>query len=506
MNRVLRAALVMGASSLVTIGAGVARNKIAATLLGPEGIGTLGLLATGLLVISTALGLGLGQSGVRQVAHATVQETELESSDALTSTARALVLGTNALGVLAAVLILVLHQLLARLAQRDDWTTLLALWLAVGAWATIALTGRTALVNGLNRIRLLAQINAWGAVGGSAVGVVAVWVWRHDGLGAMIAAPPLVSWLVSVIATRELVPRATPNVRENRAPNVDPEREHRLGRVLLRDLWGPFVRMARLGVAISAGLLLSTATQFGVRVWLERTLSLEAAGQFQAAWNIANVYLGFALGAIAAEYYPRVSAMSDQPEQLNRAVTEELELIISLVLPIILLMIVLAPQITHLLYAPEFEPAVSVLRWQLTGDVAKVGVWTLGFLLLARESKRRFFYTELVWNIVYAIGVGLSVRTFGLTSSGWVYMIAYLVSLGLCLYFARLETGFRLGGSALRLIVIAFVLALATVLLVEMAGVWGWWLAVGLTIFSSLWGLARLRSLSGLSLSLRGAK
>jgi enterobacterial common antigen flippase len=506
MNRVLRAALVMGASSLVTIGAGVARNKIAATLLGPEGIGTLGLLATGLLVISTAFGLGLGQSGVRQVAHATVQDTELEFSDILANTARALVLGTNALGVLAAVLILILHQPFARLVQYDSWTTLLALWLALGAWATIALAGRTALVNGLNRIRLLAQINAWGAVGGSAVGVVAVWVWRHDGLGVMIAAPPLVSWLVSVIATRQLVPRAAPIARENRVPNIDPGQEHRLERGLLRDLWGPFVRMARLGVAISAGLLLSTATQFGVRVWLERTISLEAAGQFQAAWNIANVYLGFALGAIAAEYYPRVSAMSDQPEALNRAVAEELELIISLVLPIILLMTVLAPQITHLLYAPEFEPAVSVLRWQLTGDVAKVGVWTLGFLLLARESKRRFFFTELVWNIVYAVGVGLSVKYFGLTSSGWVYTIAYLVSLGVCLHFARLETGFRLDGSALRLMVMAFVLALLTTLLVETAGVWGWWLAVGLSVCSSLWALVRLRSLSGLPFSIRGAR
>ena len=493
MNRVLRAALVMGASSLVTIGAGVARNKIAATLLGPEGIGTLGLLATGLVVISTAFGIGLGQSGVRQVARA-AGDTELGDSNALASTARALVLGTNALGFLAAMLIAALRQPIAQFVLHDASASLLVIWLAVGVWGTIALSGRTALVNGLNRIRLLAGINAWGAVLGSALGVAAVWVWRRDGLGVMIAAPPLISWLVSVIATRGLVSRAVPTMLENHVLDDTFEQEHRPRRDSLRNLWKPFARMARLGVAISAALLLSTGTQFGVRLWLERTLSLETAGQFQAAWNIANVYLGFALGAIAAEYYPRISAIADQPEQLNRAVTEELELILSLVLPVILGMIVLAPQITHLLYAPSFEPAIAVLRWQLAGDVAKVGVWTLGFLLLARESRRRFFFTELVWNIVYAIGVGISVGRFGLVSSGWVYAIAYIVTLGVCLYFAHLETGFQLGGAALRLMVSAFALALLTTVLVETAGIWGWWLAVGLTIFSSVWALMRLRS------------
>lgn len=503
MNRVLRAALVMGASSLVTMGAGVARNKIAALLFGPEGVGTLGLLTTGLVVLSTAFGLGLGQSGVRQVAQTARQDAELEGSSNLPTTARALILGTNALGLLAAVLIVILRQPLAQFVLHDGSAEPLMLWLAVGVWGAIALSGRTALVNGLNHIRLLAQINASGAVVGSTVGVVAVWLWRRDGLGVMIAAPSLVSWLVAVIATRGIVPRAVPTMLEDPVPDGIHAQEHRQERSSLRK---PFGRMIQLGVAISAGLLLSTGTQFGVRLWLERALGLEAAGQFQAAWNIANVYLGFALGAIAAEYYPRVSAIANQPEQLNRAVAEELELILSLVLPVILLMIVLAPQITHLLYAQEFEPAIGVLRWQLAGDVAKVGVWTLGFLLLARESRRRFFLTELVWNIVYAVGVGFCASRFGLISSGWVYVIAYILSLGLCLYFAHLETGFRLGGATLGLMVFAFVLALLTTVLVQMAGLWGWWLAVGLTACSSVWALTRLRSLSGLPLSLPGAK
>ena len=48
----------------------VVKNKIAAVLIGPEGIGILGIFNSAIRVIQTGAGLGVSQSAVRDVSEA----------------------------------------------------------------------------------------------------------------------------------------------------------------------------------------------------------------------------------------------------------------------------------------------------------------------------------------------------------------------------------------------------------------------------------------------------
>jgi enterobacterial common antigen flippase len=468
MNRVLRAAIMMGASSLVTIAVGAARNKVIALTLGPEGLGALGLISTALLVLTTIFSLGMGQSGVQSIS-----STNAKNPALVPTYARALLFGTLALGTLAAACIVFFQQSLAVFVLHDPKEAHQIRWLAIAVFASVALAGQRAYLNGIGQLRLLAQSSAIGSFLGGSLAVVAVLLFKRDGIGMAVAAVPLGLWLTSLVS----------GWRFNASTGV----------ISWSALLGPTKTMMQLGVAVSGAMLVTTMTQFFVRAWLEHTLGLAEAGKFQAAWDVSSAYMGFVLGALAAEYYPRISGVVDNVAALNGAVNQEFELMLLIGVPAILLTMLVAPQLIQLLYAQDFASATMILRWQLVGDVGKIGVWTIGFLMLARTARRKFFLAELSWNLVYALLIVAFASRFGIGVSGWAYLIAYATNLALCLRVVRLETSFKLSSGARQALGLGVVAVLISFVSLEFGGAFGWWLSLVIFLVSLIFSIKTLR-------------
>jgi PST family polysaccharide transporter len=62
--------VLIGGSSILNVAFSVVRNKAIAVVLGPEGIGLMGLYSLVADLAQTVAGLGINASGVRQVAEA----------------------------------------------------------------------------------------------------------------------------------------------------------------------------------------------------------------------------------------------------------------------------------------------------------------------------------------------------------------------------------------------------------------------------------------------------
>jgi len=68
---ILKSTALLGGSSFINILIGMIKTKIVALLLGPSGVGFMGVLSSLQQIVTTVTGLGLNTSGVRQIAHAT---------------------------------------------------------------------------------------------------------------------------------------------------------------------------------------------------------------------------------------------------------------------------------------------------------------------------------------------------------------------------------------------------------------------------------------------------
>lgn len=427
-RQILRSSSIIGGASVVNVVIGLLRNKVAALLLGPAGVGIIGLLQNIVATASAVASLGMGNAATRQVAEAAAED----GAPGLGPLRRALFWGT---AILAAVGTLALW--LARGPVADalfgsrDYQTEVG-WLGLAVGLTIIGLIQLAILTGLRRIGDVARVTIASAGIGSAVAVAALFAFVEAGIVPFVLAPPL----VAVFAGWFYLARALPP-----RPSA-PASARRLA---------PYWRaMAAFGVPVMVGGLLSTGGQLAVRAMIQNGLGAHALGYFQASWILSMTYLGFILSAMGTDYYPRLSAAVSDPPAANGLVNDQLEVVVLLAGPVLLLMIGFAPLALHLLYSAEFVVAAELLRWQIMGDVLKIVSWPLGYLLLARGRGKTYMAGEAVATAAFVAVTWFVLPAAGIAAAGIGFLAMYALYLLFLIAAARASGGFRWSPAALR--------------------------------------------------------
>ena len=452
-KQILRSTSIIGGASVINILFSLLRTKVAAMLLGPAGVGMIGLLQSLIATASTVSALGFGNVGTRQIAEA-VGEND---AAAVAAARRALFWGTLGLAALGAGVFWCLRDVLAVRVLGDANQGTAVGWLAVGVALTVASGSQGALLNGLRRIGDIARVSVLSAVLSTVLGVAALWLWGEGGVLVFVLAGPLASFVLSHWYVSRL-----PKIQGPRTP--------------LPQLGAQWKTLAKLGTAFMVAGLAVTVGQLVVRVLIQRELGVAALGQFQAAWAISMTYIGFVLGAMGTDYYPRLTAVINDPAAANRLVNEQTEVALLLAGPVLIAMLGLAPWVIHLLYSREFAEAANVLRWQVLGDILKVASWPLGFVILAAGAGRTFMLTESLAIAVFVALTWLGMPLLGIQASGIAFVGMYVVLLPVVYLLARSRTGFAFETRVAWQLVVLVALAAA----VFAASVWSEWLGAGL--------------------------
>ncbi|MBN8716003.1 O-antigen translocase [Thermomonas sp.] len=474
-RQILRSSSIIGGASVINIAVGLLRMKAAALLLGPAGVGLIGLLQNMLGTAAGIAGLGVGNVGTRQIAEASASGDR----QAVAATRRALFWLTLALAVLGALLFWLLRDELAVRVLGVGARGREVGWLALGVGLTVAAASQSALLNGMRRIADLARISIGSALLSTLAAVAAIWHWGERGILVFVLAAPAASFLLGHWYVAKLGRLHAP-----RSP--------------LPALMAQWRAMLRLGAAFMFSGLMVNLGQLLVRTLIQREAGAEALGHFQAAWLISMTYLGFVLGAMGTDYYPRLTAAIRDPQAVNRLVNEQTEVALLLAGPAFLAMLALAPWIIGLLYSREFSEAVGILRWQVLGDVLKVAAWPLGFVILAAGDGRTFMLTESLAIGVFGLLVAWGLPVFGVMSAGLAFLAMNAFLLPLVHWLARRRTGFRWQAGVRR----RLGMLLAASALVAAAGGWqplvGAAVGVPVALAVGMHGLARLGHMAGL--------
>jgi enterobacterial common antigen flippase len=174
-----------------------------------------------------------------------------------------------------------------------------------------------------------------------------------------------------------------------------------------------------------------------------RIVGFEAAGYYQCAWTLGGLYVGFILQAMAADFYPRLTAIAENNAKCNRIVNEQALISLLLAGPGMVATLTLAPIVIAAFYSAEFDAAVDLLRWFCLGMAVRVITWPMGFIILAKGQQTYFFWTELAWTVVNVGLSWLAVCSFGLNGAGIAFFGSYVFH-GLMIYpVVRRLSGFR---------------------------------------------------------------
>lgn len=429
-RQILKSTSLIGGSTAANVLIGIFRTKILAVLLGPSGIALFGLYGSAIGLISTFSGMGIANSGVRQVAVANGLGDSLKIARTIITLRRVVLLT----GLLGAMLVLLLCIPLSRLTFGDvSHAGALAL-LSLSVFFTTVSTGQMALIQGMRRIRDLATIRVLSALLGVVVTVPVIWFFRERGVAfsmvAAAAAGLFVSWRFARRIPLERTPLSWPVFRHE-----------------TRGLIG-------LGFAFMTSALMTAAVTYFIRVLIMRELDLDAVGYYQAAFRLSGIYVGMILGAMGADFFPRLTAAAHDNATCNRLVNEQSEVGLLLAGPGVVATLVLAPFVIRLFYSADFFPAVEVLRWQILGVFLRVVSWPMGFLTLAKGKGKIFVASQLTCNIIHVLLVLYAMRTWGLVGTGIAFFGFYLFHVFFIRCIASGLSGFRWSWAYLRLLIV----------------------------------------------------
>ena len=425
----VRSMLVIGGAQMINILISLVRMKVLAVLLGPIGIGLLSIYNNLQSMVMSAAGLGMGSSGVRQIASVRGEANEL-------SRVRRVLLAAHMIqGGLAMVLVWFLRKPLAESLLGDDTYATEVGLIGIAVLLGLLAVAQTALLQGLRKIGDLGRVTVLGAFAGTLVGLLAVWFLGMTGLIWFVLAQPLATLLTAYYFTRRL-PRST-------GPKPD-----------VAATWAVWKPMARLGVAFMLGSLATVMTLLLVRALITQELGLGAAGQFAAAWGITMTYVGFLLSAMGADYYPRLTEVINDRSAATQLMNDQAQLGLAIGGPVLLVLIGLAPWVITLLYSAEFAPAATLLQWQTVGNVFKLASWALSFSIVAAARAKTYFFLELSFNIVFISMVWMLLPGLGLIITAIAFLAAYIVYFAVANILARYIHGFHWQSLSLQLLML----------------------------------------------------
>lgn len=402
MKTIFRATAILSGSSATSILVSLVSTKVLASVLRPAGYGYYGLLQSFVTVVSIAAGMGMASGIVRQGA-ASAQAADHAAMAKIRAGAwlLAMVLGALTMAILAW-----LRHPLSRWALGGEEHTAALLLMGIAIWLSIALNVQIGILNAWHRVEALAVYGVVNSLLTAAISIVCVLLWGVRGTVPAVVGGAVASWA----ASRWFLWR-------------------NLERAPARISWGDAVRSARallsFGIPFTASCTVGSGVQLALPMIVLHLLNTEAVAYYKAAAAISVGYLGFLVTAMGQDYYPRLSAVRNEPARMVVLIHEQYRLVMLLAAPMILATLALVPYIVPIVYSRRFQPSTDILEWQLIGDLLKFSSWTMSFALLARSKPQVYFCTESIGGVLSLTTAWLGVRWFGLPGLGIGFLATY---------------------------------------------------------------------------------
>ncbi|WP_159461395.1 O-antigen translocase [Dysgonomonas massiliensis] len=418
-KQIVKATGIFGGSQIVIILLGIIRTKFAAFLLGALGVGLIGIFQSVVDMIRTISVLGVDTSGVKEIADTETNKSQEEHIKTI-STFRLWFSLTAFLGLFICFAFCFPISLWAF--QTPQYAMHVA-GLSLCVFFGILATGRSVILQGLRQIGYMAKAGIWTALASL---IIIVPMYYFMGTRAIVPSLIIGSLLFYIFSDYYFRKLKIKKVSVNN-----------------QEAFEAGTNTLKLGLYILISSILNTIAMFVIRTYIARVDSIEYAGLFQAVWVITTVYLGLILKSMGADYYPRLSAISDQNNAVKTLVNEQSYIAILVSLPIIVGMILFSKFILTLFYSTEFIAASELLRWQLLGSIFKIISWPLAFILLAKNKGKLFLLSEIIFYASYLSSAYLLYSTYSINAFGIAYLIAYIIYLLTVFVMAKYLTKFE---------------------------------------------------------------
>lgn len=440
---IFKATSLFGSVQLFQIIIQIVKSKFIATLLGPAGVGIIGLYQSGILLVQNITNMGLASSAVRDVSEAFGLK-DYHRINLVITTIRRLVWGTGLLGMIA---LAVFSPLLSKASFGNYDYTIPFIFLSVTLLLDQISAGQKVVLQGMRKLKELAKCSVIGSTFGLLVSVPLYYLLGVKGIVPTLFLNSICTLSVSWLYSRKIpVQKIEQSTKET----------FKQGRLMLV-----------MGISMSLSGIFNTAASYVIRAYIQFVDGVEVVGLFQAGFMIMSTYVGLVFNAISTDYYPRLAAVNKDNSKCKEIINQQGEMASLILVPMLTICLVFMPVILNVLYSNEFLRANDYISWACIGMYLRLASWVISFSFVAKAESKLFMLNEALACSYYVLFSVVGYYLGGLTGVGIAFTLQYLVYLIQVYLIARKRYQFRFSNNFIQTyfcLLIALILCLVIVL------------------------------------------
>lgn len=400
---ILKATGIFGFAQVLQMGVQVITTKVVANILGPSGIGLVGMLQNVLQLILTAVGFDLLKVGTREIALNSAEPIKYQKN-----TEQLLRIGIL-VGFLGALVSIVFAQFWSQFFFDTKAYTSWFYYLSIYFFAWGITQGRIALLQGLRKVKVYATYQVVQAIIISTTSVLLYLQYGFQAIWMVILAGALVPMVLVWYFTKEEKIKWQWNFlhvlqtyKSNRA-------------------------MIHLGLLLSVNALIGQLCFLGIRSFLQHQDDFDLVGYYEVSQALLVKYMGMLFVAMSYDFYPKLTSIIKEPNQATKLIEHQIEIAMYLLAPAVAVFYLIGEYLVPLLYSKEFLPALEILQFGWLVLFLKAFTFPIGFYALAKGDKKTFFWQELLGDLGNLLGSLIGYSLFGLYGLGIGWVISYIL-------------------------------------------------------------------------------
>ena len=439
---------VFGSVQLLGILISVVRTKVIAVLLGPHGVGLISLFNSTVKFLSDSTNLGLSMSAVKRVSMSYDSGNAEELAESV-RVVRTISLVTAIVGTLVALAV-------SPLLSKYTFFHFLCLSPVVGLMAVTG--GEVAILKGIRQLGSLARSTIWYLLAALLLSVPLYFFFGISGIVPAMVVMALAQMLITIAYSYRHQPL-----------------------VLRRDR-----HVLRRGYGMIS------------QSYINNVSDAEMVGLYNAGFMMTMTYAGMVFSALDADYYPRLSAISDLGREFNATVNRQIEVSLMIVSPFLVAFMVGLPLLLPLLYSGKFLPASGMVRLIILAMYLRAVKLPIAYLPLARGNSRSYLLMEGIYAVVLVLSTIVLFDRYGLLGAGMAILFTAAFDFLMLLAYMRYRYGYVISAKVVRLLAAQLPLGLLAFGVALSCKGWVYWfsgiaLAVGSLLLSLLFMRRKLR-------------
>lgn len=417
-SHILRYTGLFGGVQGLNILIGIVRNKLVAMILGPNGMGLISLFNSTIKLVSDSTSFGISMSAVRNISE-DFDRQNIEKLEADVALVRSWSFLTALLGMFVCI---AFSPLLSSFTFSWHGHTLHFIFLSPIVATTAITGGELAVLKGVRRLKALAGISVYSVIGALLVSVPLYYIYKERAIVPSLVIMAFIQMALTIAVSYKIFPLRLS-----------------LSRSVLRQGYS----MIRLGIAFVFAGILGSGADFVIRSYISNVAGIDTVGLFNAGYMLTMTYVGTVFSAMETDFFPRLSGVSSLGFTFNRTVSNQIEVMLLLVSPLLVVFTFTLPILLPLLYTGKFLPALGMIQIIVLAMYFRALKLPVEYIPLAKGDSLSYLFLEAFYDIVLVVLVIILFRKFGLTGAGVAVTLAGIIDFIVVFIYARLRYAYK---------------------------------------------------------------